>query len=410
MPASISSLADLRRAAQADLTGNILPYWVRLGFEPDTGRLTGMITTRGERVDDVPRHVVICARMLWTFAAAHRRLGPEPAWWRAAELARAQLLGPFWDARHGGVFWSLDAAGRVGATRKQGYAQAFAIYGLAEWHAAAGDPEALARAQEMFTLLERHTHDAEYGGYIEARSAEWTPLADLRLSEVELNVPKTMNTLLHLLEAYTSLLRVWPDNRVRRRLAELVGVFLDHVYSADPAPHCRLFFERDWTAVEPAIASFGHDIETSWLLGEAADALGDGAPVDRVREVALALAGAVLARGVDADGGIFYEAREGRLTNTDKHWWPQAEAVIGFLNARALTGDARYEAAALRCWQFIEDRIIDHDLGEWRPGVDRTGRPKGAYPEFRDGYKIGPWKCPYHNGRACLEILRRVPA
>jgi mannobiose 2-epimerase len=410
MPAPISSLADLRRAAHAELTGDILPYWVRYGFEPDSGRMTGMITCRGERVDDVPRHVVICARTLWTFAAALRQLGPEGSWRRAGELARAQLLGPFWDRRHGGVFWSIDAAGQVNATRKQGYAQAFAIYGLAEWHAASGDPEALARAQELFTLLERHTHDAEHGGYLEARSAEWAPLADLRLSEVELNVPKTMNTLLHLLEAYTSLLRVWPDGGVRRRLAELVGLFLDHVYSADPAPHCQLFFERDWRAVEPAVASFGHDIEASWLLCEAAAALGEDAPAARVQAVARALAGTVLDVAVDADGGIFYEARAGRLTNTDKHWWPQAEAVVGFLNAGALTGDRRYETAALRCWQFIEDRIIDRELGEWRPGVDRAGRPKGAYPEFRDGYKIGPWKCPYHNGRACLEVLRRIPA
>lgn len=408
MPALISSPSALRRAAAAELTGDILPYWVRHGFEAD-GRLTGMVTCRGERVDDVPRHAVICARVLWTFAAALRQLGPNPAWRRAAELARAQLLGPFWDARHGGVFWSIDAAGRVVSDRKQGYAQAFAIYGLAEWHAATGEAEALARAQELFTVLDRHTHDPRHGGYFEACAADWGPLADLRLSEVEVNTPKSMNTMLHVLEAFTTLLRVWPDARVRARLTELVAVFLDHIYTDRPAPHCQLFFTEDWRTVDGTV-SFGHDIEASWLLGEAAGALGDAALTARVQAVGRALAESVLAHGVDADGAVFHEGRDGRLTDTDKHWWPQAEAVVGFLNAHALTGDRRFLEAALRAWQFIEDRIIDRELGEWRPGVDRAGRPKGAYPEFRDGYKIGPWKCPYHNGRACLEILRRVPA
>jgi cellobiose epimerase len=408
MPGPIASPADLRRAAGAELTGNILAYWVRHGFEPD-GRLTGMITCRGERVSDVPRHVVIAARMLWTFAAALRQLGPDPAWRRAAERARDQLLGPFWDARRGGVFWSIDAAGRVVSDRKQGYAQAFAIYGLAEWHAASGEAEALARAQELFAVLEQHLHDPQQGGYFEARAADWEPLADLRLSEVELNTPKSMNTLLHVLEAYTALLRVWPDARLRARLVELVTVFVDHVYAAQPAPHCRLFFTEDWRSAD-GIVSFGHDIEASWLLGAAADRLGDAALAARVQPVARALAAAVLAGGVDADGGVFHEGRDGRLTDTDKHWWPQAEAVVGFLDAHARTGERRFLEAALHTWRFIEDRIIDRELGEWRPGVDRAGQPKGAYPEFRDGYKIGPWKCPYHNGRACLEILRRVPA
>ncbi len=405
----ISSLADLRRAARDELRGDILPFWVRHGFDPRTGGLTGMVTCRGERVDDVPRHVVIVARVLWTFAAAIRQVGDDPAWRRTAELARAQLLGPFWDERDGGVFWSVDAAGRVVSDRKQGYAQAFAIYGLTEWYAATGDAGALARAQELFELVDRHLHDAERGGYFEACTSAWGTLDDLRLSEVEPNVPKTMNSLLHLLEAFTTLLHAWPDRRLHDRLTELVRLFVDRIYTGQPWPHCRLFFERDWRSTDRTV-SFGHDIETSWLLGAAADALGDARLKAETDRMARALAAAVLQHGTDADGGIFYEATDGRLTNPDKHWWPQAEAVVGFLEAQALTGESRFLEAALRCWQFIEERIIDRELGEWRPGVDRDGKPKPAYPEFHDGYQLGPWKCPYHNGRACLEILRRVPA
>jgi mannobiose 2-epimerase len=280
-----------------------------------------MVTCRGERVDDVPRHVVIGARVLWTFAAALRQLGPNPAWRRAAELARAQLLGPFWDARHGGVFWSIDGAGRVVSDRKQGYAQAFAIYGLAEWHAATGDAEALVRARELFALVDEHTHDPDQGGYIEACAADWRELEDLRLSEIDVNVPKTMNTMLHLLEAFTTLLRVWPEARVRERLTELVRLFVDRIYTDRPAPHCRLFFARDWRTADRTI-SFGHDIETSWLLGEAAGVLGDAALQARVDGVARGLAESVLIHGTDADGGLFFEAVDGHLTDTDKHWWP----------------------------------------------------------------------------------------
>lgn len=405
---TISTPSDLRRAARSDLVDNILPYWARNGFDEATGGLAGMILDDGRRVDDGPRHVVIAARVLWTFAAAIRQLGEEASWRRAAERARAQLLGPFWDGRHNGVFWSIDAAGRVVSDRKQGYAQAFALYGLAEWHAATGDEEALTRAMELFELLDRHLHDSTHGGYLEAGAADWQTLEDLRLSEVEPNVPKTMNSTLHLLEAFTVLQQVRPDGRVRARLDELVRLFLDRICGPKPWVHCDLFFTADWRATSRTI-SFGHDIETCWLLGAAADVLGDPVPRSRVDGLARSLADAVLAHGVDTDGGVFYEAEDGVLSNPDKHWWPQAEAVVGFLHAHRLTGEDRYMDAALRCWRFVETRIIDHERGEWHPAVDRAGRPKPAYPEFSNGYKIGPWKCPYHNGRACLEILRRVP-
>ena len=201
------ALSELRRRAEAELTQDILPFWVRHAFDPATGRLAGIVTNDLRRFDDVPRHVVICARLLWTYAAA-TRLDPRPEWLETGRRALALLTGPFWDARHGGVFWSLDRDARVLSDRKQIYAQAFAIYGLAEWHAATGDASALARARALFELVEQHAAEPKHGGYLEARSASWSELADLRLSERDLNAPKSMNTLLHLLEAYTTLFRV----------------------------------------------------------------------------------------------------------------------------------------------------------------------------------------------------------
>ncbi len=404
----VLSLSDLRQRAETELKEDILPFWVRHAFDPVTGRLTGVISNDLRRFDDVPRHAVICARLLWTFAAAVR-YDPRPEWLETGRRAYALLTGAFWDRQHGGVFWSLDGADRVRSDRKQVYAQAFAIYGLAGWFAATGDTAALERAKAVFELIERHAAEPKHGGYIEARSAAWGELADMRLSDKDLNAPKSMNTLLHVLEAYTTLFRVWPDPGLRGRLQALLGVMLNRVVTGTPYTCCQLFFDLEWRSLSPKI-SYGHDIEASWLLWDAAEALGDPALLKRTRPIALDMAAGVLAHGCDTDGSIFYEGTADRVVKTDKHWWPQAEAVVGFLNAHALSGDPESLAAAGRAWQFIENHVIDRQHGEWFAVLDRSGRPLPDYPEHADSCKIGPWKCPYHNARACLEVLRRVPA
>lgn len=407
VPSSVD-LPGLRRRAEAELTENILPFWTRHAFEPASGKLAGVLTNDLRRFDDVPRHVVLCARILWTFAVAVRREA-RAEWLETGRRAYALLTGPFWDQRHGGVYWSLGAEGGVHSDRKQIYAQAFAIYGLAEWYAATGDMTALDRAQEMFALVERHASEPGFGGYWEARSAAWGELADLRLSEKDLNAPKSMNTLLHVLEAYTTLWRVWPDAGVRSRLQALLEVMLGRVVTTTPYTHCQLFFDLEWKSLSPVI-SYGHDIEASWLLWDAAEALGNPALQERTRGVALAMAAGVLEHGCDDDGSVFYEGNPDRVVKTDKHWWPQAEAVVGFLNAHTLGGEDRFLTAAERAWRFIDDHVVDRMHGEWFAELDRSGQPLPDYPLNAGSCKIGPWKCPYHNARACFEVLRRVPA
>ena len=408
MVPSLVGLSGLRRRAEAELTDNILPFWTRHAFEPVSARLAGVLTNDLRRFDDVPRHVVLCARILWTFAVAVRR-EPRAEWLEVGHRAFELLTGAFWDQRHGGVYWSLEPDGRVHSDRKQIYAQAFAIYGLAEWSAATGEVKALDRARELFALVERHAAEPNFGGYLEARSATWDELADLRLSEKDLNAPKSMNTLLHVLEAYTTLWRIWPDAGVRSRLQALLEVMLDHVVTTTPYTHCQLFFDLEWRSLSRVI-SYGHDIEASWLLWDAAEALGDAPLQARTRTVALDMAAGVLEHGCDTDGSIFYEGNPEQVVKTDKHWWPQAEAVVGFLNARTIGGGDRFLTAAERAWQFIDDHVVDRKHGEWFAELDRSGQPLPDYPLNAGSCKIGPWKCPYHNARACFELLRRVPA
>lgn len=400
-------LSELRRRMQADLNHNILPFWARHAFKPD-GNLVGVVTHDLREFDDVPRHVVLCARTLWTYAAA-ARLDPRPEWLAVGRKALALLEGSFRDTRHGGYFWSLTRDLQPHSPRKQVYAEAFTIYGLTEWYQATGDTAALERAKEMFALIERHAREPKFGGYIEALDADWGPLADMRLSDKDLNSPKSNNTLLHILEAYTALLRAWPDERVRCALRDLLTVILDRVVTAEPYTHCALFFDLEWRSLLPKF-SYGHDIEASWLFWEAAVAVNDPALLARTKLVALALADGVLAHGLDADGAVLYDGDATGVLCADKHWWPQAEAIVGFLNAYQISGNEAYLTAATRAWEFTEKHVIDAQHGEWFAILDRSGKVYPDYPEYADSQKIGPWKCPYHNGRACIEVIKRVPA
>ncbi len=382
-----------------DLRENVLPFWLTRVLDERNG-FHGYLGERGVVDPQAPMGSVLCARLLWTFSAAFRATG-EPAHRRAAEHFHSWLTQRFLDGRYGGVFWMLDHAGRPSETRKQTYALAFAVYALAEHHRATGAIDSLERARELVDALETHARDAERGGYLEACARDWGALADVRLSEKDQNAPRSMNTHLHVMEAYAGLLRATEAPRLRDRLRELVLLHLERIL--DPASgHLRLFFDEGF---EPWAAgvSFGHDIEASWLLVEAAEAVGEAALLERSREAALRLARAALAEGFDRrDGGLFAERQvDGRLDD-DKHWWMQAEAVVGFLNAHELTGDEAFLEAAESTWAFVERSVIDREHGEWRWRVRRDGSPIPGLP------KVEPWKCPYHNSRAALETAARV--
>jgi len=391
--------SDYIARIEGDLRRNILPFWMDRVVDRDRRGFFGAMTN--DLVPDraAERGALLTSRILWTFAAAYGRYG-DPAYLAMADAAYEDLNAHFHDPRSGGFWWSVSADGQVLSDRKQVYGQAFGIYALAEYHAATGRSGPLDQAVGVYRLLEEHAAERRHGGYLEAFDRAWKPIADMRLSDVDLNEPKSQNTHLHVMEAYTRLLGAWPDPGLRRALAGLVDIMLSRI--VNPATgHLGLFFSEDWAPRSDRV-SYGHDIEAAWLLTRAAEVLNDPALAARILPLAAKIAAITLAEGVDSDGGVFNEGGPDGITDARKEWWPQAEAVVGFINAYQLSGQERFLAAAFRTWDFIELNLIDHRLGEWFRGVSPDGRV------LENELKVSFWKCPYHNGRTGLEAVSRL--
>jgi mannobiose 2-epimerase len=388
-------VADVRR----ELLENILPFWRRRAVDREHGGFIAEMSNDLRPNPAAGKGLILNARLLWTFSAAFRltRLPEDRA---LAQRAFEYLTARFLDPRHGGYFWELNRKGAVLDDKKRIYGQAFCIYALTEYHRTFGAPETLRQAQETFDRIEAHARDDRHGGYFETLTRDWQPSKDMRLSEKDMNEAKSMNNHLHLLEAYTNFYRVGRGDRVAERLRELIALFPRQILNRE-GTHFQHFFDAEWTPKSDSY-TFGHDIEGSWLLCEAAAALGDPALQKEIETLAVRIARAVLDEGLDADGGLLYEARQRKIVNSDKEWWPQAEAVVGFHNAWQISGDDRFREAAARCWEFILRRIVDPVHGEWFWRVSREGTPDDAMP------KVSMWKGPYHNARCCLEILCRI--
>ena len=394
-------MSELRQRVEAELLSDILPFWLKYAIDEEYGGFRGQIANDLTINPHAAKGIILNARILWTFSKAFSAYG-DPVYLDAARRAYEYLVRFFWDNEFGGVYWMVDYQGNPFDTKKRIYGQAFTVYALAEYYHATGDAEILARALRLVEVIEASGHDPANGGYFETYERDWTLAVDQRLSEVDQDEKKSMNTHLHLLEAYAALLRNHEHSTVRLRLRELIEVFLNHI--VDPKTHhFLLFFDEEWRTQSDKV-SFGHDIEGSWLLCEAAEILGDTALLESVRAVGLSMAQAVYDQGLDTDGGLLYEAGPTGIIDSDKHWWPQAEAVVGFLNAHELSGRQYFRDAAERSWAFIEEHIIDREHGEWFWLVSKDGVPAAE----RD--KVGPWKCPYHNSRACFETMERLDA
>lgn len=384
----------IKGEVRKELEGNILPFWIERMQDP-SGGFFGRMDGKGVIDPEAPKGAILNARILWTFSSAGRILGRKDCL-ETAGKAFAQIRDCFYDKEFGGVYWSLYPDGRPMDAKKQFYAIAFAVYGCSEYFRATGDEEALEMAIKLWRSIEDHSLDTVKGGYLEACTRDWQPIEDMRLSEKDRNDAKTMNTHLHILEGYTGLYRVWKDETLRRRLVELCGIIMDRIVRPDG--HLGLFFDEDWVSRSDTV-SYGHDIEASWLLCETAELLDDPGLLARVRGCCTRIAEASL-EGLRPDGSMVYEDDD-----ADRHWWVQAETVVGCLNQAMLCPDGDSASIWFRhasdCWEYIKNHLMAPD-GEWYWSIRADGTVN------TDDDRAGFWKCPYHNGRMCMEILESL--
>lgn len=391
-------IGSLKASARRLLEENILKFWLDNMVDEANGGFYGRIDGKNVLYREADKGAVLNARILWSFASAYRVLGRQE-YLDAALRAKQYILNHFIDTENGGVYWSVDYKGRPKDMKKQSYAIGFVIYGMSELYRAAGDEEALQCAIALFNALEEHAFDSRNIGYVEAMTRDWQPIGDMRLSTRDENGSRTMNTHLHILEPYTNLYRVWKDGHLERQLRILIDIFT-RILPNPNTRHLDLFFNDEWQG-KRNIESYGHDIEAAWLLTEALEVLGDDELTKRtmplVQEISVASE-----EGLCPDGSMIHELNV-TIGDADmqRQWWVQCECVIGEINLFQHFGDSSALRKALKCFQYIENNLVDNEQGEWY----WSRRPDGTIDSNED--KAGFWKCPYHNSRMCLEILER---
>jgi len=392
------NLQDLKSELEKELNENILSYWVKKVYDSENKTFFGRIDLNEKPDPSHNKSAVLITRILWAFSAAYRSY-PKPEYKYMADEAYRIITAFFWDAENGGIFWEIKGDHSPADTKKQFYALAFCIYAFSEYYLAFDRVQAKQLAISLYLIIEAKSFNPANKGYIDVLSIDYQKISGLRLSEKEIADTMTMNTHLHILEAYTNLYRIWKDDELKRKLENLIRLFLDKIINRKTW-HFNLFFDDSWKVVGD-VDSYGHDIEGTWLLCEAAEVSGDEAITCEVKNVAVKMADVAIREGlVEATGGLLYEKENGRLCE-EFHWWPQAEAVIGFFNAWQISGESKYLSHALKSWEFIKKYIVDKKNGEWLWGVDKKLTPLPIE-------KVNGWKGPYHNGRMCLEMIRRI--
>ena len=421
-------IESLRNEMQDVVENNILRFWQDKMVDREHGGFYGRIDAQEVLHKDAEKGAILNARILWSFSAAYRVLR-KPEYLEMATYAKEYFIEHFIDKEYGGVYWSVDYQGKPLNTRKQFYAIGFALYGMSEFARATGDREALECALQLYYCIEEHALYHLYNGYVEAMTRDWQPIADMRLSELDANFPKSQNTHLHIIEPYANLYRCLNEfhaaescdyvpvigsvllvnvtipqetlKSVEDSLRNIIGIFTDKILNPE-THHLDLFFEMDWTRGAGRLESYGHDIECSWLMHEAALVLGDKTVLNKVEPIVRMVAKAS-AKGLRPDGSMIHEANlDTGYVDNDLHWWVQAENVVGWFNLYQYFADEDAFQHAIRCWEYIKAQIIDYEHGEWH----WSRHPDGSLNTVDD--KAGFWKCPYHNSRMCLEIIERT--
>ena len=409
---------EFYQSINEELFQNILPYWDKYSKDEKNTGFFGKIDNDNVQDAECQRSIVMTSRFLWTYSAV-ARFTKDTKYLEMADFAYKVIIQKYFDKENDGAYWSIMPDGTPKVDKKQIYGQAFCCYGLSEYAAAIQELKkdeelaatAMNKALDIYNLLENHALDKENGGYIEACAKDWSQTNDMILSPKDMNCPKSMNTNLHVMEAYTNLYRTLPvvfadsksiQSEVGQSLANLITVTQEKIVQKNA--HLGMFFDMDWNLLADEI-SYGHDIEASWLLWEAACELKDEELKEQIRDDVIKMAEVALDEGFDKENGCLENFLLHSTTNPKRDrtrvWWNQAEAMNGFYNAWQMTGDQKYQEACIQQWNWIQNHQVDKTNGEWWSALDQNGTPILAED------KGGNWKTSYHNGRTCLELLRR---
>ncbi len=386
---------ELGRETRTELMQRIVPFWKKLR-DDEHGGYYGYMDFDLQVDKEYEKGCILNSRILWFFSNAYLTL-KEKELLDEADHAYLFMKNYCKDPENGGVFWSVTYDGKVADSTKHTYNQAFAIYALSSYYEASGKEEALEFARELFRIIESTCTD-DYG-YLESFTGDWQPEENDKLSENGLMADKTMNTLLHVLEAYTELYRVAPSKEVEQALKKILREFQSKVYNEE-THRLEVFFDEKMNTISD-LYSYGHDIEASWLLDRAAEVLMDQKILDETNAYTTQIAAEVYEQALQ-NGAMNNECFHG-VVDTTRVWWVQAEAMVGFYNCYEKTGEEKYLRITEDLWKYIKDYIIDKREGsEWFWDLNIDGKPESKKPI------VEPWKCPYHNGRMCMEMIRRT--
>ena len=380
---------------KSHLVNGIIPFWKSVR-DDEYGGYYGYMGYDLVLDKKSVKGCILNSRITWFFSKAYKTLGDESLLDEAKhgyEFMKKYCL----DDEYGGVYWSVNYDGTVNDSTKHTYNQAFSIYALSAYYDATGDEESIKLASDIYDIIETKCTDAE--GYLEAFDRKFAPEANDKLSENGVMADKTMNTLLHVFEAYTEFYRITKRKDVKKRLEWILDIIAEKIYNP-VLKRQEVFFDAHYNSLID-LHSYGHDIETAWLLDYGIEVLGEETYTKKISEITKALTAQIYA--IAFDGSSISNECENKVVDTDRVWWVQAEGVIGFINGyQHDVSKQEYLEAAKNIWEYIKKYVIDSRNGsEWFWVVNKDGKP------YEDQPIIEPWKCPYHNGRMCLEVIRR---
>lgn len=386
----------LQKNIEQELHMHILPFWLE-NMKDSDGGLFGQISNKNVVTPTAPKGLVMVSRFLWTYSEAFRTSKKEK-YKRFADDLKDYLLSIFQDKKNGGFYWTVDSRGNKKDCKKVLYGQAFALYALSTYQQINPSKENSTLCSQLFSLLEKYGKDEQYGGYFEAMAEDWSYNGRNNLGADDLPCDKSMNTNLHMLEAYTRY--YWESGRddVKKSLKALIEIIITKIYNSSTG-HQKLYFTTDWTSLGN-IESYGHDVETSWLIWEALEILDDPELQQKYREIVLMMLQTSSKKATAPDGSLYNESKNGHLDKV-RIWWVQAEYAVSLMNGWMMTGKEEYKEKLFKLWDYIEEKQKDKTYGEWFWGIEDNG-------SVQEQDKGGMWKTPYHNGRACIELIHRI--